>query len=195
MQITFETPDQPDVHELIGELDAYLYSLYPPENVYALDISALLHPSVLFAVVRDAAGASVGCGAIVMKPGYGEVKRMYVRPRVRGRGLARRLIEALEAKAVEQGCRTFMLETGPTQPEALILYERLGYQWRGPFGDYPDDPLSVFMQKSASKGLTTGRKSRNAQPLWVVSCRSLNGSIRPTADGHDDVRSRIALPI
>jgi putative acetyltransferase len=60
MQIAFETPDQPDVHELIGELDAYLYSLYPAENVYALDISSLLRPSVLFAVVRDAAGASLG---------------------------------------------------------------------------------------------------------------------------------------
>ena len=149
MQIAFETPDQPDVRELIGELDAYLYSLYPPENVYALDISSLLHPSVLFAVVRNAAGVAAGCGAIVMKPEYGEVKRMYVRPQARGRGLARRLIEALEAKAVEQGCRTFMLETGPTQPEARILYERLGYQYRGPFGNYSDDPLSVFMQKNA----------------------------------------------
>jgi putative acetyltransferase len=150
MQVTFETPDQPDVHELIGELDAYLYSLYPAENVYALDLASLLRPGVLFGVVRDAAGASVACGAIVMKPEYGEVKRMYVRPQARGRGLARRLIETLEAKAVEQGCRTFMLETGPRNPEALILYERLGYQHRGPFGDYPADPLSVFMQKSAS---------------------------------------------
>jgi putative acetyltransferase len=149
MQIEFETADQPDVHALIGELDAYLYSLYPAENVYALDIASLLKPDVLFAVARDAAGVPVGCAAIVMKPEYGEVKRMYVRPRARGQGLARRLIETLERKAMEQGCRTFMLETGPTQPEALILYERLGYVCRGPFGDYPDDPLSVFMQKNA----------------------------------------------
>ncbi|HEX9173410.1 MAG TPA: GNAT family N-acetyltransferase [Telluria sp.] len=152
MQIAFETPDQPEVHGLIGELDAYLYSLYPAENVYALDLSSLLHPSVLFAVVRNAAGAAVGCGAIVMKPAYGEVKRMYIRPQARGQGLARLLMETLEAKAVEKGCRAFMLETGPTQPEALILYERLGYQYRGAFGDYPDDPLSVFMQKTAGQG-------------------------------------------
>lgn len=147
MQIAFETPDQADVQQLIGELDAYLYSLYPAENVYALDIASLLDPSVLFAVVRDGAGAAVGCGAVVIKPGYGELKRMYVRPPARGRGHARRLIETLEAKAGEQGCRTFMLETGPTMPEALLLYERLGYRRCGPFGDYPDDPLSVFMQK------------------------------------------------
>jgi putative acetyltransferase len=147
MQIAFESPDQPVVLELIGELDAYLYSLYPAESVYALDISSLCHPSVSFAVVRDTAGAPIGCGAIVIKPEYAEIKRVYVRPQARGHGVARRLMEALEAKAVQNGCRTFMLETGPTQPKALTLYERLGYQCRGPFGEYPDDPFSIFMQK------------------------------------------------
>jgi putative acetyltransferase len=150
MPIAFETPDQADVHTLIGELDAHLYSLYPPENVYAMDIASLLAPGVLFAVVRDGAGSAVGCGAIVVKGEYGEVKRMYVRPSARGQGLARQLIETLEAKAMEQGCRTFKLETGPTLTEALMLYERLGYQHCGPFGDYPDDPLSVFMEKKAA---------------------------------------------
>jgi putative acetyltransferase len=149
MKIAFETPNQPVVHELISELDAYLYSLYPAENVYALDISSLCHPSVLFAVVRDTAGSPVGCGAVVIKPEYGEIKRVYVRPQARGQGVARRLMEALEAKAVQNGCRTFMLETGPTQPEALTLYERMGYQLCGQFGDYPNDPLSIFMQKHA----------------------------------------------
>jgi putative acetyltransferase len=149
MQIVFENPNQPAVHELIGELDAYLYSLYPAENVYALDISSLCHPSVLFAVARDTAGAPIGCGAIVLTPEYGEIKRVYVRPQARGQGVARRLMEALEAKAVQSGCRTFVLETGPMQPEALTLYERMGYHCRGPFADYPEDPNSVFMQKHA----------------------------------------------
>src|SRR5471032_151809 len=126
MQIAFETPDQADVHELIDELDAYLYSLYPAENVYALYLSSLLHPSVLFAVARDTAGAALGCAAIVLKPEYGEVKRLYVRPQARGQGLARQLIETLEARAMQHGCRSFMLETGPTMPQALILYQRLG---------------------------------------------------------------------
>lgn len=149
MHIAFDTPDQPDVHALIAELDTYLYSLYPAENVYALDIASLLAPNVLFAVARDAAGAALGCGAVVVTPEYGEIKRMYVRPHYRGQGLARRLIGALEAKAMEGGCRSFMLETGPAQPEALMLYERLGYRYRGPFGAYRADPLSVFMQKDA----------------------------------------------
>ncbi|WP_338770398.1 GNAT family N-acetyltransferase [Massilia sp. METH4] len=148
MQITFETPDQPDVHALIAELDAYLYSLYPPENVYALDIASLLAPNVAFAVARDASnGTALGCAAVVVTPEYAELKRMYVRPEARGQGLARRLISALEEKALAQGCSVCMLETGPTMPEALALYERMGYKHRGAFGEYPEDPLSVFMQK------------------------------------------------
>jgi putative acetyltransferase len=147
MQIAFETPDQPDVHALIAELDAYLYSLYPPENVYALDIASLLAPNVVFAVARDGAGSALGCAAVVVTPEYGEIKRMYVRPAARGQGLARRLISSLEEKARSHGCAVSMLETGPTQPEALALYERMGYKYRPAFGDYPEDPLSVFMQK------------------------------------------------
>jgi putative acetyltransferase len=147
MQIVFESPNQADVRELINELDAYLYSLYPAENVYALDLNTLQHPNVVFAVVRDFAGVLFGCGAIVLKPEYGEIKRMYIRPAGRGHGLAQRLLETLEVKAVELGCQNLMLETGPDQPEALRLYERLGYQYRASFGDYPEHPFSVFMEK------------------------------------------------
>jgi putative acetyltransferase len=155
MHISFETPDQPDVRALVQELDTYLYSLYPAENVYALDIASLLHPSVLFAVARDDAGAALGCGAIVVTrengAQYGELKRMYVRPQARGRGLARRLVDTLEARAAQLGCGKFVLETGPAQAEALLLYGRLGYRPCGPFGDYPEHPLSVFMQKDAAR--------------------------------------------
>lgn len=148
MRIAFEHPDQPAVHALIAELDAYLYALYPPENVYALDMSSLCRPDVLFAVARDRTGMATGCGAIVLKPEYAEIKRVYVRPQARGQGVARLLMHSLEAKAMQDGCRMLKLETGPTQPEALALYTRLGYRACGPFGDYREDPLSVFMQKA-----------------------------------------------
>lgn len=147
MQLAFETPDQPDVRALIAELDAYLYALYPAENVFALDVAALLQPNVLFAVARDAGGAAVGCGAVVVTPEYGEIKRMYVCPAARGQGVARKLLQSLEAQASALGCTALMLETGPTQPEALSLYERLSYKYCGAFGDYAADPLSVFMRK------------------------------------------------
>ncbi|WP_395402856.1 GNAT family N-acetyltransferase [Pseudoduganella sp. UC29_106] len=147
MKISFETPDQPEVISLIADLDAYQLTLYPPESVYALDMASLKQPNVLFAVARSPEGAAVGCGAIVVTPEFGEVKRMFVSPAARGQGVARRLLGALETEAQERGVSRFMLETGPYQPEALALYERLGYARRGPYADYPDDPLSVFMEK------------------------------------------------
>jgi len=149
MKINFESPDQPEVVSLIDQLDAYQLSLYPPESVYALDMQSLLQPNVLFAVARNADGAAVGCGAMVVTPAYGEVKRMFVHPAARGQGVAARLLQMLEDAARQRGCAHFMLETGPSQPEAIGLYQRLGYQVRGPYGDYRPDPLSVFMEKAA----------------------------------------------
>lgn len=151
MQISFETPDHPDVRMLISELDEYLFSLYPAESVYALDMASLLQPNVFFAVARDIDATVAGCGALVLTKEYGEVKRLYVRPRMRGQGFARRLLETLEAKAVQHGCQEFMLETGTNQPEALSLYKRSGYHIRGKFGGYVDDPFSIFMQKNAKE--------------------------------------------
>jgi putative acetyltransferase len=145
--IAFETPDQPDVIALIAELDAYQDSLYPPESRYALDLASLKQPNVLFAVARDETGHAIGCGALVLCPEFGELKRMYVSPRGRGQGFARKLLALLESQAVASGCKLLTLETGPYQNEALALYASAGYERRGPFGDYTNDPLSVFMQK------------------------------------------------
>lgn len=148
MQFALESPDRPEVIALITELDAYQDSLYPPEARYALDLAALSQPHVLFAVARDAGGQAVGCGAIVLEAEFGELKRMFVSPRARGRGVGQRLLKLLEAEASARGCRTVALETGPYQPEALGLYAACGYQRCGPYGDYADHPLSVFMQKA-----------------------------------------------
>ena len=68
MNIAFESPDQPEVIALIAELDAYQDTLYPPESRYALDLTSLKKPNVLFAVARDDAGRAIGCGAIVLNP-------------------------------------------------------------------------------------------------------------------------------
>ncbi|VWC34676.1 GNAT family N-acetyltransferase [Burkholderia lata] len=147
MTIAFESPDQPDVIALIADLDAYQDTLYPPESRHALDIASLKQSNVLFAVARDSEGQAIGCGAIVLNPEFGELKRMYVSPRGRGKGVARKLMTMLESRAIVSGCKVIRLETGPYQREALALYASAGYQRRGLFGDYMDDPLSVFMQK------------------------------------------------
>lgn len=111
-----------------------------------LELSDQSH--VIFAVVRSADGRAVGCGAVVLGDGDGELKRMYVTPECRGMGVARRLLERLESAAIARGCRHLRLETGPYQPEALGLYARCGYARCGRFGTYADDPLSVFMHNA-----------------------------------------------
>lgn len=146
-RVVFESPDQPDIIALIADLDAYQLTLYPPESVYALDLESLKQANVRFAVARDAGGAALGCCALVLTPEYGEIKRMYVQPSCRGQGLAGRMLDELEQAAQAAGCPSLTLETGPYQHEAIALYERRGYRRRGPYGDYRDDPLSVFMEK------------------------------------------------
>ncbi len=148
MNIAFESPRQADVMALIEELDAYQRPLYPAESHHGIDIDALSAPNVLFAVVRDDGGRAVACGAILVTPEFGELKRMFVMPALRGRGLAGALLGALEQAARDRGCTAFALETGYLQPEAIRLYERAGYVACGPFGDYGPDPNSVFMRKS-----------------------------------------------
>jgi len=148
MQITRESPNQPDVIALIDALDAYQSSLYPAESNHLLDINSLTQPNVLFVVMRDAPGGpAIGCGAVVLMGDYGEVKRMYVQPSERGRGLAKAIMTAIETEAARANCPCLRLETGIHQHEAIALYERSGFTRCGRYGDYPDDPLSVFMEK------------------------------------------------
>lgn len=147
MKIAIESPDQADVIALISELDAYQDTLYPAESRYAMDLSSLKKPNVRFVVARDDHGRASGCGAIVLYDGYGELKRMYVQHDSRGKGVARAILALLEAAAGDAGISSFKLESGPYQPEALAFYTRSGYARCGRYGDYPDDPNSVFMAK------------------------------------------------
>jgi putative acetyltransferase len=80
--------------------------------------------------------------------GVAEIKRMYVLPNVRGRGIARRMLAFLENEARVIGVQKLKLETGTRQPEAIALYSKTGYSPTGPFGEYPPSPLNVFFEKS-----------------------------------------------
>ena len=113
-----------------------------------LDIAELLRSNVRFAVARDDDGRAIGCGAVVFHDGYGELKRMFVHAPHRGQGIARQLLMFLENEAAGRGCPRLMLETGISQPGALGLYENAGYARCEPFGNYADDPFSVFMQRT-----------------------------------------------
>jgi putative acetyltransferase len=148
MRIAIERPDQPAIIALIDALDAFQMPLYPAESHHGIDMAALTAPGVLFAVARDAAHEVRGCGAVVLMSDYGELKRMYVPPESRGRGLGAALLGFLEQQALAHRCRLLRLETGFRQPDALRLYARAGYIECAPFGDYRPDPNSVFMEKS-----------------------------------------------
>jgi putative acetyltransferase len=140
-------PREPRVRALIEELDAYQLSLYPAESNHLLDVGTLTQPQMrFFAAAVD--GEVLGCGGIWLHADYAEVKRVYVSPKARGLGLAKKIMARLEDEARAAGMAIARLETGIYQPEALCLYRALGYADRGAFGEYPtDDPMSAFMEK------------------------------------------------
>lgn len=142
-----ESPRRPDVARLVAALDQYVAGFYPAESNHLLDVEALCAPSVRFFVARWD-GEAVGCGALRLDPdGYGEVKRMYVDPVARGRGIGRAILQQLEREALQKNISVLRLETGTRQPEAIALYRSAGFCEIAPFGDYRLDPLSVFMEK------------------------------------------------
>ena len=147
MIITQESPNQADIIAMLEKLDAYFGALYPAESNHLMDVDSLMHPDVTFLVARDEHGRAAGCGAYVNRGGYGEVKRMYVDPALRGRGTGGKLLAAVVLRATQAGLPSLKLECGISQPEAIGLYERAGFTRRPPFGDYQLDPLSIFMER------------------------------------------------
>ncbi|TXI80377.1 MAG: GNAT family N-acetyltransferase [Cupriavidus sp.] len=147
LTIAIETPRQEGVIRLLDLSSAYAESLYPPESNHILDLASLERPDVTFWVARID-GDIVGCCALVdAGDGTAEIKRMFVDTAARGRSVARKLMETLEAAALEKRLSALRLETGIYQPEAIGLYRKFGYAEIPAFGDYRPDPLSLFMEK------------------------------------------------
>ncbi|WP_259782069.1 GNAT family N-acetyltransferase [Aestuariispira ectoiniformans] len=145
--IAGEAPDQPEILALIEALDRYQEALYPAESNHLLDIDSLKQPDISFFVARLDCKA-VGCAALKNHGGFGEIKRMFVHPDARGNGISHKLMAALEAEAASRDLAWIGLETGISQPEAISLYRRSGYEECEPFADYQPDPLSLFMRKA-----------------------------------------------
>jgi ribosomal protein S18 acetylase RimI-like enzyme len=142
-----ERPDTAEAIQLIDELEAYLSPLYPQESRHGYSVEKLIQQGVLFFVTRND-GMAAGCGGIqIFGKEYAEVKRMYVSPAFRGLGLAKQMLDHLAEQTHQQGVSMLRLETGIHQHEAIGLYERYGFQRRPPFGEYIDDPLSIYYEK------------------------------------------------
>jgi putative acetyltransferase len=145
--IAIEDPGQPEIIRMLEAGEAHSASLYPAESNHHLPLEALRAPGVLFHVARDAAGAALGTGAIVLKGDWAEIKRMWTDPAARGRGVGALLLDRLQAEAAARGVRVLRLETGIHSHPALALYRRFGFVEIAAFEGYAPDPLSVFMEK------------------------------------------------
>jgi putative acetyltransferase len=140
-------PDSREAMELLAELDAALHEYpYPAESRHAFSVEKLIRESVAF-FVGSYDGQLAACGGVKLFSDYGEVKRMYVRPAFRGKGLGKAILDYLAAHARANRIHLLRLETGIYQVEAIGLYDGWGFQRRGPFGDYKSDPNTVYFEK------------------------------------------------
>src|SRR5436309_3849050 len=125
-----ESFDSPDVQVLVTAQQAEMRALYEGEADIGptREAAMFVEPDGVFLVVRDGERA-LACGGICrFDETRAELKRMYVVPEARGRGLGRRVLVELEERARELGYAGVVLETGDRQPEALGLYVSAGYE-------------------------------------------------------------------
>lgn len=151
--IARESPMTPDLALLFARHVADMHADTPPESIHMLPREALLSPAIDFFVMRRL-GEAVGMAALKrLGPDHVELKSMHVLAEHRGAGLSSRLLRHLIAQARAGGFRRMSLETGvqPTFTAARGLYARAGFVECGPFGDYQDDPNSLFMTISLSE--------------------------------------------
>ena len=139
-------PRHPDAVRLLQASHALMEASFPAESSHYLSIDDLCVADVRFfhGMVN---GRVLGTGAIKLYPDYAEVKSMFTDEAARGQGLADAILSALTDTARAEGKGLMRLETGNILYAAHRLYARHGFVERGPFGDYPDDPNSLFMEK------------------------------------------------
>ena len=148
--VRIENPHSKDALLLIERLSAELGARYGDDGSGAFSPDDILVPGGAFVIARENA-EPVGCGALrPLKEGIGEIKRMFVEPEARGRGIARKILRELETIAERAGYNAVWLETGTLQPEAVALYETSGYKRIDCYGQYVDNPLSVCFEKVLS---------------------------------------------
>jgi GNAT superfamily N-acetyltransferase len=137
-------PEQPPASELLAEMAVELKELYRTPS--RLDLPAVLPsdlraPGGTFLVGWEGPVAVAGGGVRHFDDGVGEIKRMFVRPAARSRGIAGELLTALERAARTLGYDRVRLDTGPRQAHAESLYRRAGFV---PIAAYNDNPFASF---------------------------------------------------
>ncbi len=141
--------DNPDFRELVMALDADLRNRDGEEHDFYAQFNKIDKIKEVIVAYDDE--TPVGCGAIkAYAPGTMEVKRMFVTPGCRGKGVASVILKNLEAWAVELNASKCVLETGKRQPEAIRLYTKNAYHLIPNYGQYENVENSVCFEKILS---------------------------------------------
>jgi putative acetyltransferase len=149
-------PDDPLAEDVRGLLErhlAYAKANTAPEDVYALEVEALLDPSVTFFSFR-ADGELLGVAALKqLDDRHAEIKSMHTAEAARGQGVGRAMVDHLVGVAREAGYRRVSLETGagPAFAAARRLYASAGFTPSGAFADYRPSPNSAYMTMSLDR--------------------------------------------
>lgn len=139
--------DNNDFRELVARLDADLQIRDGAEHLFYAQFNKI--DKIREVVVAYENEKAVGCGAFKeYEKGTAEIKRMFVRPENRGRGIAGNILNELETWAKELNYAEAILETGVKQPEAIRLYRKSGYEIIPSYGQYLNVENSVCMKKS-----------------------------------------------
>ncbi|HWM04852.1 MAG TPA: GNAT family N-acetyltransferase [Actinophytocola sp.] len=145
--------DHPDSVALIAEVQQEYVVRYGSPDATPVDPGEFAPPNGLFLIGYLDGGPVASGGWRVHRAGEVELKRMYVSPSVRGRGLARELLAELERTALVAGHARMVLETGFRQPEAIALYRSCGYVEVPRFGYYAEAPGAVHLGKLIGSNL------------------------------------------
>lgn len=149
MEIKVDDLSGPEVHELLREHLQSMFLHSPPESVHALDLEGLRRPEITFWTVWEGGGL-LGCGALKeLDPRHAEIKSMRTASAHLRRGVAAHLLRHILEEGARRGYTRLSLETGSAEAfePARRLYARFGFAYCGPFGDYVEDPYSVFMTR------------------------------------------------
>lgn len=144
--LTRTDSSNPDFVALVKLLDAYLAEKDGRDHDYYNQFNTIA--TLKNVVIAYENGVPVACGAIKeFDEDSMEVKRMFTQPKVRGKGLASRVLKELEEWATELGCRKCVLETGKRQVEAIALYKNKGYTIIPNYAQYIGLDNSVCFQR------------------------------------------------
>ena len=144
--IAIESASRSDVCALLRAGHEQMDAMIPDRARQDFSVEAASRDNVKLLVARND-GVAVGCCAIVLKEDHSELKKMYVSPNARGKGVADHLLERSEQIALENELKVMRLESAAVLAAAHNLYARQGFSIGSAFGVHLEDPRSIFMKK------------------------------------------------